>query len=304
MTLKNRSTIDQTLNLKEKEKDDCILTWPHIGNSPVSEFTTEGYISRAFPTLFPTGAADLLSPRLHQIKPNPYFKYLMKYKDGRFARHPRFRFFAMNSMMRWTALNNSHICINRSAMFKNIQNAEQLKEILQKDENAYKNVLAYNSNLRSTSAYWFLRSRELIDMVETLGPPTAFLTLSAADLYWPELGNILGEYYDGYDKLSERQKLQRRQRLINNNPLTVAFFFKERAEYFIHNILVPKFKIKDMWYRVEFQHRGSPHIHGLIWIEGAPKLTFKKGPEQQLQLEKIKLFFDELISTWNPDPNV
>src|SRR5579859_7597112 len=35
------------------------VPWPTVGERPVNEFTTEGYIAMAFPTLFPTGAADL-----------------------------------------------------------------------------------------------------------------------------------------------------------------------------------------------------------------------------------------------------
>ena len=29
-------------------------------------------------------------------------------------------------------------------------------------------------------------------------------------------------------------------------------------------------KITDYFYRVEFQQRGSPHVHCLFWIENAP----------------------------------
>ena len=29
--------------------------------------------------------------------------------------------------------------------------------------------------------------------------------------------------------------------------------------------------IQDFFYRVEFQHRGSPHIHMLVWVGEAPK---------------------------------
>ena len=37
--------------------------WPTIGGTPINEFTTEDYFSYAFPTLFPTGAADFSSQR-------------------------------------------------------------------------------------------------------------------------------------------------------------------------------------------------------------------------------------------------
>ena len=72
--------------------------WPVAGTNPVNEFTTEGYISCAFPMLFPTGAADLWAPRARTVTIGNYFKHLM-FQDGRFARHPRFQYFALNSRL-------------------------------------------------------------------------------------------------------------------------------------------------------------------------------------------------------------
>ena len=44
------------------------VSWPPSGTTPVNEVNTEGYISCAFPTLFPTGAADLyIAPRPLQV---------------------------------------------------------------------------------------------------------------------------------------------------------------------------------------------------------------------------------------------
>ena len=39
-------------------------------------------------------------------------------------------------------------------------------------------------------------------------------------------------------------------------------------------------KVKDYFYRVEFQQRGSPHTHCLFWIEYAPK--FEVDDDQQV----------------------
>ena len=69
--------------------------WPARDNNPINEFSTEGYFSCAFPTLFPTGSADFLAPRLI----GNYLKHLLMYGDGRFARHCRFRYFALNTEM-------------------------------------------------------------------------------------------------------------------------------------------------------------------------------------------------------------
>lgn len=79
------------------------MPWPSAG-SPISEFTTEGYMTCAFPTLYPTGSADFLALRIHPVAVGHYFKHLMMYDDGRFATHPRFRYFALNTEMRWRAL--------------------------------------------------------------------------------------------------------------------------------------------------------------------------------------------------------
>ena len=68
------------------------VNWPSTSGNPVNEFTTEGYMSCAFPTLFPIGAANFISPRQQSVTIGNYFKHLMLFHDQRFARHPRFRY--------------------------------------------------------------------------------------------------------------------------------------------------------------------------------------------------------------------
>lgn len=107
----NRKAVNSVLNIQEQNHESCILPWPKLQSVPINEFTCDGYICRAFPTLFPTGKGDLRDSRVCKVSNSEYFKFLMMYHDGRFAKHPRFRFFAFNSMMRWTALQNGSICI-------------------------------------------------------------------------------------------------------------------------------------------------------------------------------------------------
>ena len=63
------------------------VNWPTT-RGPINEFTTEGYISCAFPTLFPQGIADFLAPRQRIVTIASYFKHLMLYHDQHFACHP------------------------------------------------------------------------------------------------------------------------------------------------------------------------------------------------------------------------
>ena len=56
----------------------------------------------------------------------------------------------------------------------------------------------------------------------------------------------------------------------------------------------------DYWLCFEWQHRGSPHIHGLAWLTNAPNVEeIMTLPSEQSVLEKEKLikFID---GTCNP----
>ena len=57
--------------------------------------------------------------------------------------------------------------------------------------------------------------------------------------------------------------------------LNCARNFEHMAQLLIHDVLkssvMPIGEIADYFYRVEFQQRGSPHIHGLFWVKEAPE---------------------------------
>ena len=111
-----KETIRKSVHHRQPTEDQ-IVPWPENGSVPIDEFKTEGYISCAFPTLFPTGEADYLAPRLQSVTVGMYFKHLMMYGEGRFAKHPRFRYFALNTEMRWRALQTGRVYINQHPDF-------------------------------------------------------------------------------------------------------------------------------------------------------------------------------------------
>lgn len=42
--------------------------------------------------------------------------------------------------------------------------------------------------------------------------------------------------------------------------------------------------IEDFWYRIEFQNRGSPHLHLLVWCSNVPEFS---SPEGIVVIEKV-----------------
>jgi hypothetical protein len=53
-------------------------------------------------------------------------------------------------------------------------------------------------------------------------------------------------------------------------------------------------------FRFEWQHRGSPHIHGIFWIKDAPSVDNLESKSDEYKANVIQ-YFDKLVSTWNPD---
>ena len=142
---------------------------------------------------------------------------------------------------------------------------------------AHDDAFKFLKTIRSSPAFWQQKQKELMSMIRQLGCPTFFLTLSAAETKWPELLRILKEILDDVklptDAVLELQWNERAE-LIRRDPVTCARYFDHRSkELFrvLRSEVCPLGKLTDFYMRIEFQQRGSPHVHSLLWIENAPK---------------------------------
>lgn len=238
------------------------VNWPATERNPINEFTTEGYIACAFPTIFPGGSADFLAPRQRMVTIANYCKHLMMYQDQRFAKHPRFRYFALNTIMRHRALQTGRIYVRQNPHDGHLSVDELRDMIHHNSENLSNRVLHFGSSLRGTRQFWQRQRSRLTAMVETLGLPTAFFTLSAADLQWPELAHLLD--------VEVPQSSAARSRAVIENPCMADWFFYQRVIKFMNVFYMDIMGANDYWLRFEYQHRGSPHVHGVVWLQDAP----------------------------------
>ncbi len=76
-----------------------ILTMPHVRGTPINEYSGRAIAIDAFPSLFPTGQADFTATRDKEVTMTEWAAHLLRFKDGRFARHPRFRYWALNTIL-------------------------------------------------------------------------------------------------------------------------------------------------------------------------------------------------------------
>ncbi|KAG5935422.1 hypothetical protein E4U59_005616 [Claviceps monticola] len=81
----------------------------------------------------------------------------------------------------------------------------------------------------------------------------------------------------------EAQALLNRSRHVGNMLGTRPYWLGKRNELaamvseFLKDVIAKKFDIVDSWWRVEFQARGSPHVHMLLWLRDCPTLDVKDG---------------------------
>lgn len=126
-------------------------------------------------------------------------------------------------------------------------------------------------------------------MVDTLGLPTIFFTHSAADLQWPELAHLI---------CPDPESRSSHTTAVIENPAIADWFFSHRVQKidaFYRGVL----SATDYWLRFEWQHRGSPHVHGLAWLPNAPDVERLLSSSEAARQE-ITDYADSLISTCNP----
>jgi hypothetical protein len=113
------------------------LEIPDIRRTPLNEFNgPQALLSLAFPTLFPRGQADFVEPRLRPIKYADYIQHALRWHDGRFARHPTFRFVVFNTLMRAQARAISGYFVKQHQQRQGLITRDDLLEAFQNPESA------------------------------------------------------------------------------------------------------------------------------------------------------------------------
>lgn len=110
-------------------------------------------------------------------------------------------------------------------------NVQSLKNHLFQDQ-AY----LFLRQIPGTPPYWQKFMYEVVAMVKQLGIPTWFMTLSCADLRWPELFQIIGKSqgFNLTDKEIDALTYNERCSMLNLNPVIVAKHFQYRVETFFY----------------------------------------------------------------------
>ena len=187
---------------------------------------------------------------------------------------------------------------NRNLTSGHLKQEGALERLVHLDE-GYKFLRA----LLGSPPYFERAKKDIFAMIRQLGPATLFCSFSSAETKWIHLLRILGKLVDTKeysDSELENLNWEEKSRLIQSDPVTCArhfdYQFNQFLRYFLMSNSAPLGKVADWFYRVEYQQRGSPHIHMLIWFEDAP--VYGCGGD-----DEVTSFIDEIITCKMPKNN-
>ena len=257
---------------------------PGEDNIPKYVLLDKDFEVLAFPDLFPFGKTgyDSVGKRKTDLSHQKYYQQRILNVDGRFAKNIEYLFCAQYAADLKQIQSDANVAlrITKGRSFGgNCVNAGMLKnpEVLSNliyTEQAYK----FLRHICGSPPYWQHQLYEVMAMIRVLGIPTWFLTLSAADLHWPEMIQTVGRQLlqkfskKGVENMSWKQK----SKYLKNNPVTGVQMFQNRVDSFfteyVYSDEYPVEEVSDHVAKIEFQATGSPHAHCLLWVKGAPKI--------------------------------
>ena len=219
-----------------------------------------------FPVLFPNGNFGEHYPRKVKIISSEFMKSRLLNKDSRFGKDPQYVFYLL-----WQTelrqLSAGIYNLMRSGKHKHELTVNQfLNGISSSCENVEANLSTIFMSVRGTKQYRFLRNSELKCMIREWGTPTLFLTFSCAEYESPDIINYLKKVNNVPDNYPQGK-------LCTEDPISVSRKFSQKFHSFFQTVLVKGQvlgAISHFFWKKEYQARGAPHYHAVVWIDGAP----------------------------------
>ncbi|XP_062566991.1 uncharacterized protein LOC134229291 [Saccostrea cucullata] len=269
---------------------------PGENQKPVSLFTDKGAEYLCFPTIFCGHRRTESKERVVPVHYSDIAKWELRSVDRRAAQSVPNIFFKLKKIQIKQVSDKVNLALRRCKSEGKKITAEQVlnpasaEKIVRLNEGYY-----IFRTLRNSPAYLSSKKKDVFAMIRQLGLPTWFISLSSADTRWQDLLKTLA-MLDGKSMSQEELEAMswnEKSKLVKQDPVTCARFFDNRVQLFINTVLKsphnPLGVVTDVFRRVEFQNRGSPHIHMLVWTSDAPK-------HKENSNEEIEAFVDKYVT--------
>ena len=275
---------------------------PGQGETPLSMLTDKNAEGMAFPTLFPHGKGMFTDSRQYEDKLShkDYANVRLLSSDRRFAKRSDYIFSLKSHVEREQLVSQASIHLKKGQRLSNGQkiNAGAARNLCKDRMSFYKGTGAYKfmKNVRGSPAYWDAFKYDALAMVKQVGIFTWFLTISFNDIYYSIPGILAANGTPMSSEEIEEFSFLKRNEILNSDPVIAAMVFNRYAHKIINYLLVKEKMLGDIeayFGRVEFQHRGSPHLHICLKIKDAPILDVNTD-------EEVCKFIDQYVTCGYP----
>ena len=231
---------------------------PEVDVQPIAEHSV-GYIVMAFPKLFPHGTGDYHAGRGGLLKGKPSFeqwgRYLLLWHDKRFAEHPRFRYWFLDTALRMKTpvCKDVFLRVNPDVQDLTLQDLEApavRRRVVQQMSTATQTVpgsIGERRRMRAElEALVEQKEDETAELGENAGKgrlPAVFTTLTASVYKWEQLHRLILQTYSVADQLpwiawralddaAERERARKEvyYKLAVKNPAMVAWYCALKLE--------------------------------------------------------------------------
>ena len=230
-----------------------------------------------FPVLFPTGEFGEFQPRREKLSPSEYIKSRLLNKDSRFRKDPQYVFYLLwQKEMRGISAGIYNLL--KSTRRQSVSVGKLLDQVNTSDEHLEANLCTMLQSVHGTKQYWFFRHSELKCMIREWGSPALFLTFSCAEYESSDITEFL-RMVNGVPPGYSIAKL------CVEDPVSVSRKFSFKFHAFFQKVILKGqvLGIVDHFYwKKEYQNRGAPHYHVLLWVRDAPVID-RDEPEKVLE---------------------
>lgn len=234
-------------------------------------------------------------PRVYTIdRVTPYMKSTSEIRrsDRRGAGQEHILFMTMN-VMRLRLTDGMYCTFKDSANLRtltreDLENKDLIESMIEKN-------LSFLKSIPNSVQYWMSRKKDLFAMLRQLGKPTFFLTLSASEHTWSDLLCLLYRLKERKEWTSDEDPVvsmgpDLRTTLVNEDPVTCCLYFDKLVDTIMyllkhcHFSPFHPYRVLDYFKRIEFQQRGSPHAHILLWLDSDPRENISEDMPETIKL--------------------